>query len=303
MAGYRNGDLGDHLVQALLADGQVRALAAVTTRTVEEARWRHDLYPTAAAALGRTLTVTAFLGAMLKAPQKVFVEIVCDGPIKSLHTQADAEGRVRGYVGNPHVDLPANAKGKLDVAGAVGNGKLYVIRNLGLREPYRGFVPLVSGEIGEDFAHYFLRSEQTPSVVAVGVLVQPDHRVRAAGGLLLQVMPGASDAVISILERRARELPPISSAVDQGKDAEGLLSMVAGELDVRVLRRLPVQFKCSCSKERFERALIALGEEELRDMLETDGSAELVCHFCSEVYRFDAKELSALLKAAAHRQQ
>ena len=168
---------------------------------------------------------------------------------------------------------------------------------------FRSFVPLVSGEIGEDFAHYFLRSEQTPSVVAVGVLVDPDHRVRAAGGLLLQVMPGAREEVISVLEQRARELPPISSAVDNGKDAEGLLALAAGDLDVRVLRRLPVQFKCSCSRERFERALIALGEEELRDILETDGSAELVCHFCSEVYRFDAKDLTALLKAAAHRQQ
>ncbi|MFO7310698.1 MAG: Hsp33 family molecular chaperone HslO [Bacillota bacterium] len=303
MAVYGSGDRGDHLVQALLADGQVRAMAAVTTRTVEEARWRHDLSPTAAAALGRTLTVTAFLGAMLKAPQKVSVEIVCDGPIKALHAQADAEGRVRGYVDNPHVDLPVNARGKLDVAGAVGHGTLYVIRDLGLREPYRGFVPLVSGEIGEDFAYYFLHSEQTPSVVAVGVLVDPDHRVRAAGGLLLQVMPGASEEVISVLEQRARELPPMSSAVDQGKDAEGLLALAAGDLDVRVLRRLPVQFKCSCSRERFERALVALGEEELRDMLETDGSAELVCHFCSEVYRFDAKDLAALLKAASYRQQ
>jgi len=294
---------GDHLVQALLAGGQVRAMAAVTTRTVEEARWRHDLYPTAAAALGRTLTVTAFLGAMLKAPQKVYVEIEGDGPIKAVHTQGDSEGRVRGYVGNPHVELPANARGKLDVAGAVGRGTLYVIRDLGLREPYRGFVPLVSGEIGEDFAHYFLRSEQTPSVVAVGVLVNPDGRVRAAGGLLLQVMPGASDDIVAVLEDQARRLPAVSAAIDGGRDAEGLVALAAGELDVQVLRTMPVRFECSCSRERFERALIALGEDELRDMLETDGSAELVCHFCSEVYRFDAKELSALLKAATRRRQ
>ncbi|HLT58389.1 MAG TPA: Hsp33 family molecular chaperone HslO [Limnochordales bacterium] len=300
MEGYGNGDL---LVQALFAGGQVRALAAVTTRTVEEARWRHDLYPTAAAALGRTLTVTAFLGAMLKEPQRVFVEIVGDGPLRSIHTQADWEGRVRGYVGNPHVHLPANSRGKLDVAGAVGAGTLYVIRDLGLKEPYRGFVPLVSGEIGEDFAHYFMHSEQTPSVVAVGVLVDPDHRVRAAGGLLLQVMPGAAEGVIAQLEEQARRLPPVSSAVDGGMDPEGLIRLAAGPLDVQVLRHLPVRFECNCSRERFERALIALGEEELRDMLHTDGSAELVCHFCAEVYRFDAEDLTALLAEAARRRQ
>ena len=300
MEGYGNGDV---LVQALLADGQVRALAAVTTRAVEEARWRHDLYPTAAAALGRTLTVTAFLGAMLKPPQKVYVEIVGDGPIKSIHTQADAEGRLRGYVGNPHVDLPANANGKLDVAGAVGRGQLYVIRDLGLKEPYRGFVPLVSGEIGEDFAYYFMHSEQTPSVVAVGVLVSPDHRVRAAGGLLLQVMPGAAEDVLDVLESRARRLPPVSGAIDDGVGAEGLVRLAAGELDVQVLRRMPVRFACSCSRERFERALVALGEDELRDILTTDGSAELVCHFCSEVYRFNADDLTALLEEATRRRQ
>lgn len=300
MAEYGNGD---RLVQALLAGGQVRAFAAVTTGTVEEARWRHDLYPTAAAALGRTLTVTAFLGAMLKAPQRVFVEIVGNGPLKTIHTQADSEGRLRGYVGNPHVHLPANSSGKLDVAGAIGQGTLYVIRDLGLKEAYRGYVPLVSGEIGEDFAHYFLHSEQTPSVVAVGVLVNPDHRVRAAGGLLLQVMPGATEEVITTLEEHVRHLPPVSAAVDDGLDAEGLLRLAAGDLDVQVLRHLPVRFECGCSRQRFERALIALGEEELRDMLQTDGSAELVCHFCSEVYRFDAQELAALLEEAARREQ
>lgn len=167
---------GDHLVHALLAGGQVRALAAVTTNTVEEARWRHGLYPTATAALGRTLTVTAILGAMLKAPQRIFVDIVGDGPLRSIRTNADAEGNVRGYVGDPHVHVPSTAEGKLDVGAAVGAGDLYVLKDFGLKDTYRGHVPLVNGEIGEDFSHYFFHSEQTPSVVSVGVLVDKTTR-------------------------------------------------------------------------------------------------------------------------------
>lgn len=292
----------DHLVHALLADGQVRALATVTTETVEEARWRHDLYPTATAALGRTLSVTALLGAMLKEPQRVFVDIMCDGPLRYIRTNADANGNVRGYVGDPHVHLPANARGKLDVGGAVGTGSLYVLRDLGLKDAYRGFVPLVNGEIGEDFSHYFLHSEQTPSLVSVGVLVDTDNKVRASGGLILQVLPGAGDDVISHLEMVAKGLPAMSTAIDEGQTAADLIGMAAAGLDVNVLAKRDVHFYCGCSRERFERALISLGAEELRDMIDTDGSAELVCHFCSEVYRFSGEELEQLVveATAAH---
>lgn len=290
--------LDDHLVHAVLADGQVRALAAVTTKTVEEARWRHDLFPTAAAALGRTLTVTAILGAMLKDPQRIFIDIVGDGPLRYIRTNADSEGNVRGYVGDPHVHVPSNAQGKLDVGAAVGQGDLYVLRDFGLRETYRGHVPLVSGEIGEDFSHYFLHSEQTPSLVSVGVLVGTDNSTLAAGGLIIQVLPEADEAVIAHLETVAGRLPAISSAVAEGQTAEDLIRMAADGLDVKLLAERPVRFHCGCSRPRFEKALIALGAEELRDMLETDGSAELVCHFCSEVYRFDATELDALLAEA-----
>lgn len=288
---------GDHLVHALLAGGQVRALAAVTTNLVEEARWRHDLSPTATAALGRTLTVGGLMGAMLKHPQRIFLDLVGDGPLRYVRVNADAEGNVRGYVGDPHVDLPAK-NGKLDVGGAVGQGDLYVLRDFGLKETYRGHVRLVSGEIGEDFSHYFLHSEQTPSVVSVGVLVGKDRKTLSAGGLILQVLPGADEAVIDHLEQAARQLPAVSSAVHEGQRAEDLIRMAANELDVKLLEERPVQFHCGCSRPRFEKALIALGADELTDMMETDGSAELVCHFCSEVYRFDGDELRALLAEA-----
>lgn len=292
-------DKRDELVHALLADGHVRALAAVTTETVEEARWRHDLYPTAAAALGRTLSVTALLGAMLKPPQRIFVDVVGDGPLRYIRANADAEGNVRGYVGDPHVHLPSNAQGKLDVGAAVGAGSLYVLRDFGLKESYRGFVPLVSGEIGEDFSHYFLHSEQTPSLVSVGVLVDTDNKVLAAGGLIMQVLPDADDDVITHLEDVARRLPAVSASIQSGQTAIDLIRAAADGLDVKVLAQRPVRFQCGCSRPRFERALIALGEDELRDMIETDGSAELVCHFCSEVYRFGGDELDGLLTEAS----
>lgn len=298
MASYVNKK-DDHLVHALLADGQVRVLAAVTTHIVEEARWRHDLYPTATAALGRTLTVTALLGAMLKDPERVFVDIICDGPLRYIRANADAQGNVRGYVGDPHVHLPANAQGKLDVGGAVGAGSLYVLRDLGLKDMYRGYVPLVSGEIGEDFSHYFLHSEQTPSVVSVGVLVGTDNKVQAAGGLIVQVLPDADEDVISHLETAAKKLPAMSTAVAEGSTAVDLVRAAAHGLDIKVLAERAVHFHCPCSRTRFERALIAMGTEELQDMIDTDGSAELTCHFCSEIYRFDMVQLQKLLGEAS----
>lgn len=290
---------GDHIVHALLADGRVRALAAVTTATVAEAQRRHGLYPTAAAALGRTLTVTALLGAMLKTPQQLFVDVIGDGPLKFVKTNGDAEGRVRGYVGNPHVHLPSNSTGKLNVGGAVGHGHLYVTRDFGLKESYRGHVPLVSGEIGEDFANYFLRSEQTPSLVSVGVLVETDNSVRAAGGLIVQLLPEAGEDVVRHLEAVAARLPAMSTAVDEGQTADDLIHFVGDELGVNILERRPVRFECGCSRERFEQALIALGQDELSDMRVQDGGAELVCHFCSERYHFSDEQLAALMEETA----
>lgn len=279
----------------------MRALAAVTTGTVAEAQLRHGLYPVAAAALGRVLTVTALLGTQLKTPQQVFVDVVGDGPIGHIKANADAEGRVRGYVTNPHVHLPPTPAGKLDVGRAVGRGHLYVTRDLGLKEPYRGYVPLVSGEIGEDFAYYFLHSEQLPSLVAVGVLVDTDNTVRAAGGLIVQLLPGAGEHIAARLEAVAAQMPAVSTSVDRGISAEGLIRLAADGLDVEVLEERPVRFECRCSRSRFEQALIALGQNELEDILREDGQAELVCHFCSAKYYFDRDQLEELLAEAQQR--
>lgn len=290
---------GDHIVHALLAGGSVRALAAVTTDTVAEAQLRHGLYPTAAAALGRVLTVTALLGAQLKPPQQVFVDIIADGPLGNIKTNVDAHGRVRGYVGNPEVHLPSTPDRKLNVGAAVGRGHLYVTRDFGLKESYRGYVPLVSGEIGEDFAYYFLHSEQLPSLVAVGVLVETDMTVRAAGGLIIQLMPEADEDVVTHLEAVAARLPAVSTSVDEGMTAEDLIRLAADGLDVDVLHRSPVRFECRCSRSRFERALISLGKDELEEMLLEDGQAELVCHFCSAAYHFTDEQLAALIEETA----
>ncbi len=229
----------------------------------------------------------------------MFVDVIGDGPLGQIKTHADAHGNVRGYVGNPHVHLPLNSGGKLNVGAAVGQGHLYVTRDFGLKESYRGHVPLVSGEIGEDFAHYFLHSEQLPSLVAVGVLVETDNTVRAAGGLIVQLFPEAKEEVIRHLESVAARLPAVSKAVDDGMRAEDLIRMAAGGLDVEVLHESPVRFHCGCSRARFERALIALGRDELEEMLADDGQAELVCHFCSSKYHFDGPQLEALIKEAA----
>lgn len=287
----------DNLYHVTAASGGVRALAALTTQSVEEARWRHDLYPTAAAALGRTITGTALLGASLKGPEKLMVEIVGDGPLGRVVAEANAAGDLRGYVQHPHVHLPLNAVGKLDVAQAVGKGNFYVTKDLELKEPYRGMVPLISGEIAEDFAYYLNTSEQTPSACVLGVLVDEDNSIRAAGGILIQLMPGAKDddELVDKIEAGLRELPALSRAIDAGHHPLDLLFQALDGLDAKLVGERPLAFRCSCSKERFNRGLIALGVEELEDIISTQGAAELVCHFCQETYDVSEDELRALI--------
>lgn len=287
----------DALYHVTARAGGIRALAALTTWTAEEARRRHDLFPTAAAALGRTLTGTALLAAGLKGNEKLMVEILGDGPLGRIVAEANAEGDVRGYVQHPHVHLPLNAAGKLDVAGAVGKGHFYVTKDLGLKEPYRGMVPLISGEIAEDFAYYLNVSEQTPSACVLGVLVDPDNSVRAAGGLLIQLMPGARDdeSLVVQLERGLRAMPALSRAIDEGTHPLELLLQALDGLEPKVVGERMLAFRCNCSKERFSRGLIALGAEELRDIVKTQGEAELVCHFCQERYQVGEDELRELI--------
>jgi len=284
----------DYVVQATAANGRVRALAAVVTGIADEIARRHEMWPVAAAALGRTLAATAMIGAMQKGKEKVTVQIIGDGPLEQITADGDGEGNLRGYVQNPYVDLPLTEQGKLNVGAAVGKGHLWVIRDLGLGEPYRGGVPLVSGEIAEDFASYFAQSEQTPSAVALGVLTGPDGGVRAAGGLIIQLLPEASEGLAVVVEQMVADLPSVSGLIDTGSTPEDIIQRTIGDLQPKYLRMLPLRFTCTCSRERCESALIALGAEELDKLIEEQGKAELTCRFCRAQYLFDKEELKNL---------
>ena len=291
----------DELVRGTAWGGKIRVFAARTTRLVAELQRRHGTYPTATAALGRAATAGAMMGAMLKDEGRLTVQIKGDGPLGQIVIDANGRGEVRGYVDNPYVHLPPNRFGKLDVAGAVGtSGFLNVIKDMGLREPYRGSVPLVSGELGEDFTYYFAESEQIPSAVGVGVLVEPDHSVRHAGGFIVQVMPGLSEFEIARLEKAVANLPQITALMDRGETPESMLRILLGE-DLTIHERMEPVFRCQCSRERVERTLVTLGPEELRDMINEDGKADVVCHFCNETYAFTADELEELYRRALER--
>ncbi|TDL30405.1 Hsp33 family molecular chaperone HslO [Jeotgalibacillus sp. S-D1] len=289
----------DYMVRALAYDGQIRAYAANTTATVQEAQRRHYTWPTASAALGRTMTAGVMMGAMLKGDNNLTVKVEGNGPIGLILVDSNANGEVRGYVTNPQTHLDLNEQGKLDVRGAVGTeGSLTIVKDLGMRENFTGQVPLVSGELGEDFTYYFATSEQVPSSVGVGVLVNPDNSILAAGGFIIQLMPGADDATIESIERRLKLIPPISKLIQQGLSPEKILEAVLGEGKVKVLDSLPVSFKCKCSKERFGAAIISLGSTEIQEMIDEDGQAEAQCHFCHETYHFDQQELESFLQEA-----
>jgi molecular chaperone Hsp33 len=289
----------DYLVKALAYDGKIRAYACRTTETVSEAQRRHETWRTASAALGRTITAGAMMGAMLKGEDKLTIKINGGGPIGAILVDSNAKGEVRGYVGNPHVDFEANEHGKLDVRRAVGtDGMLTVIKDVGLRDFFSGQVPLVSGELGEDFTYYYAVSEQVPSSVGVGVLVNPDDSILAAGGFIFQLMPGIDDETITKVEERLKSIPPISKLIEKGLTPEDILGELFGEDQVKVLETMPVKFQCSCSKERFSEAIVGLGAAEIKAMIEEDGKAEAHCHFCNEKYQFTKEELEKLLSEA-----
>lgn len=291
----------DYLVRAIEAEGRLRMYATVTTGVCNEAQKRHGTWPVASAALGRLLTGTLMMGAMmLKDEQKVMVQIKGDGPLGDLVAVADAMGHVKGYVAEPRVHFPLNQQGKLDVSRAVGSGHLYVTRHTGLKKPYQGVVPLYTGEIGDDIAYYFAVSEQIPSIVSLGVLVETDNTIRAAGGLIVQIMPDAADddQLITQLEQRADRFSNISRQIDEGRLPDEILADVFPDLNIEVIDRIPVAFKCDCSKERFARGLVSLGEEELKALLAEQKTAEAVCQFCGTKYLFDENDLLRILKEA-----
>ena len=283
----------DHIIRATTTGG-VRAFAIVTTNLVEEARKRHDCYPVAIAGLGRTMTAALLLAFNLKTDESITVRIAGDGPLGEITADAHASGIVRGYVKNPHVDLPLRGN-KLDVGTAVGDGQIYVTRFTGLKQPFTGSAQLVSGEIAEDITNYLLVSEQIPSSVALGVLVQPDLTVSAAGGFIIQALPNADDEVLSKIEKNIGSLPPVSKLISEGKDAAGIINMIFAELPVTLYEETPVQFKCPCSHERIQDMLVSLGVEEIDDIINTDGQAEICCHFCEEKYQFDKNDLKEVI--------
>lgn len=289
----------DYLVKATAYNNQVRAYAAITTETVGEAERRHQTWPTASAALGRSMTAGVILGAMLKGEEKLSIKINGGGPIGTILVDANTKGEVRGYVTNPQTHFDLNDQGKLDVKRAVGtDGMLTVSKDIGLQQPFVGYVPLVSGELGEDFTSYIVNSEQVPSSVGVGVLVNPDQTIQAAGGFIIQLMPGTDDETIQLIEERLKNITPISSMVEQGMTPEQILEQVLGDGNVKFLETIPVQFQCQCSKERITNAIISLGGAEIQDMIQTDGQADANCHFCNENYHFSKQDLEVLLESA-----
>ena len=292
----------DRLVRVIIADGMVQAVAVTTRALTERARQIHKTLPVVTAALGRSLMACAMLGDQLKGEgSSVTLRIKGGGPMGSLTAVSDPEGNVRGFVQNPAVILPAREDGKLDVGGAVGReGTLTVIKDLDMREPYVGMVPLVSGEIAEDVTEYFAVSEQIPSACALGVLVDRDQTVLRAGGYLIQLLPGADDTVIDKVEAGIQALGPVTSALlEEEMDAEGLLRRALSGFELEVLEKHPVEYKCYCSRERVARALVSMGPDELRALIAEQGKAELTCQFCDAVYPFSREELEELLERAS----
>ena len=289
--------MSDQLVRAITSDGMVKAVAVSTRDLTERARNIHKTLPVATAALGRTLAAASMLGNALKEQQgSVTLQIKGGGPLGSILAVSDCEGNVRGYVQNPQVDLPLRSDGKLNVGAAVGgNGTLTVMRDLGLKEPYIGSVELLSGEIAEDLAAYFVESEQIPTACALGVLVDRDQSVRAAGGYLIQLLPGAGEDVISRVEQGVLAAGQVTGLLDKNPDPETMLKTVLSDFDLEILETSPIEYRCYCSRERVTRALISLGADELEKIIREQGGAELTCQFCDRVHRFTAQELQALV--------
>lgn len=290
----------DKLVRGNSTDGAIRVFAAITTDTVNEAHKLHNTSATVSAALGRLLTAAAIMGAQLKSDDdSLTLQINGDGPAGLLIAVADSKSRVRGYAENPFADLTLNSKGKLDVGGAVGKGYLSIIRDLGLKEPYIGRTPLVSGEIAEDLTYYFAKSEQIPTAVALGVLVDTDLSIKAAGGYLLQLMPEATDETAEKLTEIIETLPPVTEMITSGMNAEEIAFSVTSGFDMIIEHNAAEpKYECKCSRERMERALISIGKHELRDIIEEQGEAEMCCHFCDKKYKFDREQLEKLYTAA-----
>lgn len=287
----------DYLVRATAADAGIRAFAVTSRDTVEAARKAHNTSPVMTAALGRLLAAGSMMGAMQKGEKDLLtLQIQCSGPAKGLTVTANAKGQVKGYAANPAVNLPPNAKGKLDVGGALGMGILSVIKDMGLKEPYVGQCDLQTGEIAEDLTYYFATSEQIPSAVGLGVLMNKDNTVKQAGGFVIQLMPFTGDAVIERLEKRIEKIDSVTAMLERGLAPEGILEEILGELGLEILDTKPVAFACDCSKERVSRALATIPKKDLDSIVSDGESIEVKCQFCNKAYTFDIGELKEIGK-------
>lgn len=287
----------DYIVRATAADGQVRAFAVTSRDMVETARARHNTSPVVTAALGRLLTAGAMMGVMMKGEKDLLtLQIRCSGPIKGLMVTADSKGHVKGFADVPQVILPPNKKGKLDVGGALDLGVLSVIKDLGMKEPYVGQTELKTGEIGDDLTWYFANSEQTPSSVGLGVLMEKNNTVKQAGGFILQLMPFASEEVITGLEKRLTGMQSVTDYLDRGFTPEQLLEELLGEFGMEILEYMDASFSCNCSKERVEKAIVSIGRKELNDMIREGKPIEVKCHFCNTPYEFTVEDLKNIIR-------
>ena len=289
--------MGDYIVRATAANNQIRAFAATTKELVETARAAHNTSPVATAALGRLLTAGSMMGVMMKGEKDILtLQIKAGGPLEGITVTADSKGNVKGYVGNPNVILHANDKGKLDVAGAVGVGFMNVIKDMGMKEPYVGQIALQTGEIAEDLTYYFATSEQVPSAVGLGVLVDVDGSVKQAGGFIIQLMPFTPDEVVDALEKKISEIASVTEMLEEGNTPEKILEIILGDFGLEITDTLPAAFQCDCSKERVSRAISTLSKKDLDDIINDGEAIEVKCQFCNKAYHFEVDELKEMRK-------
>lgn len=289
--------MGDYMIRAIAADAQIRAFAVTSRELVEEARAAHNTSPVVTAALGRLMTGALMMGGMLKGEKDILtLQIRGAGPVHGITATADATGHVKGYADNPSAMMPPNSAGKLDVGGVIGAGVLHVMKDMGLKEPYASTVALQTGEIADDLTYYFAASEQIPSVVALGVLMNRDNTVRQAGGFIVQLMPFTSEEVIGRLEKKLEEITSVTELLEEGKTPEEILENVLGEFGLDITDKMPVGFRCDCNRKRVEKVLLSLGAKELQELVDDGNEVELHCHFCNKRYTFSVEEVERLMK-------
>ena len=291
--------MNDYIIRATAAKSQIRAFAITSRDMVEHARQVHDTSPVATAALGRLLSGAAMMGCMMKGEKDILtVTMKGDGPIDGITVTADSKANVKGYPGNPNVIIPPNYLGKLDVGAAIGYGTMTVIKDLGMKEPYSSQIPLTTSEVAEDLTYYFATSEQVPSAVALGVLMEKDNTVKQSGGFIIQLMPFAEESVVNALEEQISKITSVTQLLEQGMTPEDILYEVLGEFGIEILDKIPTQFSCNCSKKRVEKVLISVGKKELHEMIEDGKNIEVNCHFCNSHYIFGVDELKEITKKA-----